>query len=59
MNDSLNAITVSQFKTTLIISEIVITAIVLVGFFIIFNKFSKKTKSIKKVNNILLRILII
>jgi hypothetical protein len=47
MNDSLNAITVSQFKTTLIISEIVITAIVLIGFFMIFNKFNKKNNEYK------------
>ncbi|MDP2176385.1 MAG: hypothetical protein Q8K70_10800 [Bacteroidota bacterium] len=48
MNDSLNAITVSQFKTTLIISEIVITAIVIVGFFMIFNRFTKKNKEHQK-----------
>jgi flagellar basal body-associated protein FliL len=48
MNDSLNAITVGEFKTSLIISEIVITAIVMIGFFIIFNRFSKKNKAHKE-----------
>ena len=47
MKDSFtnNNISVDSFKTTLIISEIVITAIVLVGFYLIFNRFSKKNKA--------------
>lgn len=48
MKDSLsNNISVSSFKTTLIISEIVITALVLIGFYLIFNQFSKKDKAFK------------
>ncbi len=48
MKDTLkNNISVESFKTTLIISEIVITALVLVGFFLIFNQFNKKNKAFK------------
>ena len=48
MKDSFsNNISVSSFKTTLIISEIVITALVLIGFYLIFNQFSKKDKAFK------------
>lgn len=51
MKDSLNAVTVGQFKTSLILSEIIITAIVLYGFFLIFNKFNKKNNEFKKKAN--------
>lgn len=46
--DSLNSITVGQFKTTLVISEIVVTLVVFVGFYLIFSRFNKKNKSFKK-----------
>ncbi len=39
-----DTVSVASFKTTLIISEILITAIVLVGFYLIFNKFNKKNR---------------
>lgn len=42
-----NAISISSFKTTLIISEIVITALVLVGFYLIFNQFNKRNKAFR------------
>lgn len=42
-----NAISVESFKNTLIASEIIITAIVMIGFFLIFNQFNKKNKSFK------------
>ncbi len=49
MKDSFtNNISVSSFKTTLIISEIAITALVLVGFYLIFNQFSKRDKAFKE-----------
>jgi len=45
MQDSLaHAVSVNSFKNTLIISEILITAIVLYGFYLIFNKFNQKNK---------------
>ncbi len=47
MQDTLNTVSVSSFKTTLIISEITITALVLIGFYIIFNRFSKKNNAFK------------
>ena len=49
MKDTLaNGTSIASFKTTLIISEIVITALVLIGFFLIFNKFNKKNNEFKK-----------
>jgi hypothetical protein len=39
-----DTVSVESFKTTLIISEILITAIVLYGFYVIFNRFNKKNK---------------
>ena len=45
-----NNISVSSFKTTLIISEIVITALVLIGFYLIFNQFNKKNNTFKNKN---------
>jgi len=49
MQDSLQqAASISQFKTTLIISEIVVTAIVFYGFYLIFNGFNKKQKAFKQ-----------
>lgn len=49
MKDSLtNTVSVSSFKTTLIISEIVITLLVLIGFYLIFNKFNNKNNEFKK-----------
>ena len=49
MNDSLKqAASIGQFQTTLIISEIVITAIVFYGFYLIFNGFNKKQKAFKQ-----------
>lgn len=49
MQDSLKqTVTVESFRTTLIISEILITAIVLVGFYFIFNRFNKKNKSFRE-----------
>lgn len=49
MKDTLsNAVSQESFKTTLIISEIVITAIVLYGFYLIFNKFNKQNKSFQE-----------
>ncbi|MES2618487.1 MAG: hypothetical protein V4613_11450 [Bacteroidota bacterium] len=52
MKDSFanNAVTVSGFKTLLIISEITITALVLIGFYLIFNKFNKKNQDFKSKN---------
>lgn len=41
-------VSVESFKTTLIVSEILITAIVLIGFYLIFNKFNKKNKAFRK-----------
>jgi hypothetical protein len=50
MKDSLNnaTVTIKSFQTTLIISEILITAIVLFGFYLIFNQFNKKNNAFKK-----------
>ena len=48
--DSLNAITVGHFRNTLIVSEIVVTLVVFVGFYFIFTRFSKKNKSFKQKN---------
>jgi hypothetical protein len=48
MQDTLelaNTVSKSSFSTTLIISEIVITAIVLYGFYRIFNSFNNKQKA--------------
>jgi hypothetical protein len=42
-----NEVSVESFKTTLIISEIVITALVLYGFYLIFNNFNKKNKAFR------------
>lgn len=51
MQDTLtNTVSVESFKTTLIISEIVITALVFYGFYVIFNGFNKKNKAFKKQN---------
>ncbi len=50
MKDSLNPITVSDFRSTLIVSEIVVTAIVFIGFYLVFNQFSKKNKAFKDKN---------
>jgi len=50
MKDTLAAnptVTIKSFQTTLIISEILITAIVLVGFYFIFNKFNKQNNAFK------------
>lgn len=46
--DSLNAITVGNFRNTLIVSEIVVTLVVFVGFYFIFSRFSKKNKAFRK-----------
>lgn len=43
-----NEVSIESFKTTLIISEIVITALVLYGFYLIFNSFNKKNKAFRK-----------
>lgn len=51
MKDSVNAITKESFKANLIASEIIITAIVLIGFYLIFNKFNKKQRAFKEGNN--------
>lgn len=51
MRDSLNPITVSSFRNTLIVSEIVVTAIVFIGFYFIFNHFTKKNKAFKDNNS--------
>jgi hypothetical protein len=50
MKDTLSKATVSEesFKITLIISEIVITAIVLYGFYLIFNRFNKQNKNFQE-----------
>ena len=52
MKDSLNnsTVTIKSFQTTLIISEILITAIVLFGFYLIFNQFNKKNNAFKNKN---------
>ncbi len=42
--DSLNPITVGEFRNLLIGSEILVTAIVMLGFFLIFRSFVKKQK---------------
>lgn len=47
LTQSGNAVSLDSFKTTLIISEILITALVLVGFYLIFNNFNKKQKAYK------------
>lgn len=48
MQDTLkNVVSVESFKTTLIISEIVVTALVFYGFYVIFNGFNKKNKAFK------------
>jgi hypothetical protein len=53
MKDTLanNSVSVEQFQTTLIISEILITGIVLYGFYLIFNKFNKKNKEFRSGDN--------
>lgn len=53
MKDSLGnpGITVESFKSTLIVSEILITAITMVGFYLIFNYFNKKNKEFQKNQN--------
>lgn len=48
LTQSGNAVSLDSFKTTLIISEILITALVLVGFYLIFNNFNKKNKAYRK-----------
>jgi hypothetical protein len=51
MQDTLkNVVSVQSFKTTLIISEIVVTALVFYGFYVIFNGFNKKNKAFKEKN---------
>jgi len=51
MQDTLkNVVSVQSFKTTLIISEIVVTALVFYGFYVIFNGFNKKNKAFKDQN---------
>lgn len=50
MKDSMNKVSVESFQTTLIISEILITLVVFVGFYFIFNRFNKKNKAFKKNN---------
>jgi hypothetical protein len=54
MNDSFSnpGITVGDFKTQLIVSEIVVTALVLIAFYFIFNSFNKKNKQYKEQNEI-------
>lgn len=50
MKDSLtnSEVSVSSFKTLLIVSEILITALVLIGFYLIFNRFNKRNTAFKK-----------
>jgi len=49
MNDSLSKTeSFHSFRTSLIASEIIVTAIVMVGFYLIFNHFNKKNKAFKK-----------
>ena len=54
MKDSFhkNDISIASFNTTLIISEILITAIVLYGFYLIFNRFNKKNDAFKTKNDL-------
>jgi hypothetical protein len=42
-----NDISVESFKYTLIISEILVTAIAFYGLYLIFNQFNKKNKAFK------------
>lgn len=53
MKDSLqnNNITVESFQTQLIISEITVTVITLVGFYLVFNYFNKKNKAFREKQN--------
>jgi hypothetical protein len=43
-----NVPSLSGFKTSLVISEILITALVLIGFYIIFNRFNKKNNAFRQ-----------
>jgi heme/copper-type cytochrome/quinol oxidase subunit 4 len=54
MKDTLhkNEISIESFNITLIISEILVTAIVLYGFYLIFNAFNKKNKAFKMKNDL-------
>lgn len=47
MEEARQTVSVESFKTTLIISEILITAIVLIGFYLIFNRFNRKNKEFR------------
>ena len=45
-----NNISVDSFNTSLIASEIIVTAIALIGFYLIFNHFNNKNKAFKAKN---------